>query len=113
MTLADIATRAFSIEDLRRLTKNRLPRALFEFFDGGAEDEVTLRDNIEAFRRVRLAPKTLVDVSSVDVATELVGGPSAMPMAIAPTGAAGFGRHGADIAIARAAVALVGCRVLN
>ena len=106
MTLADIATRAFSIEDLRRLTKNRLPRALFEFFDGGAEDEVTLRDNIEAFRRVRLAPKTLVDVSSVDVATELVGGPSAMPMAIAPTGAAGFGRHGADIAIARAAVAL-------
>jgi len=100
------AARAFSVEDLRAMAKCRLPRAIFEFFDGGAEEEVTLRDNIDAFRKIRIVPKALNDVSNVDTTTELVGGPSAMPLAIAPTGAAAFGRHGADIAIARAAVAM-------
>ena len=57
---------AVNIEDLRRLAKRRLPRAIFDFFDGGAEDETTLRDNRAAFERVRLLPKVLVDVSKVD-----------------------------------------------
>ena len=105
MSLASAAARAYSIEDLRRISKRRLPRALFEFFDGGAEDELTLRDNVEAFRRIRLAPHVLVDVSRVDPGATLVGGPARLPLAIAPTGAIGFGRPGADIAIARAAAA--------
>jgi (S)-mandelate dehydrogenase len=97
--------RAFSIEDLRGLARKRLPRAVFDFFDGGAEDEGTLRDNREAFGRVRLLPKVLVDVSSIDTGTTLLGGPSALPIAIGPTGAVGFGWRGGDIAIARAAAA--------
>ena len=105
MSLASTAARAYSIEDLRRISKRRLPRALFEFFDGGAEDELTLRDNVEAFRRIRLAPHVLVDVSRVDPGATLVGGPARLPLAIEPTGAIGFGRPGADIAIARAAAA--------
>lgn len=95
--------RAWSIEDLRSIARRRLPRAIFEQFDGGAEDETTLRDNRAAFARRRLMPRVLVDVATVDPSTRLVGGPSALPIAIAPTGAVGFGRHGGDLMIARAA----------
>ena len=98
-------SKAYSIEDLRRAAERRLPRAVFDFFDGGAEDEVTLRDNQAAYQRTRLVPKVLTDVSSIDTSTVLLGQPSALPLAIAPTGAVGFGWRGGDIAIARAAVA--------
>ncbi len=97
--------RTWSIDDLRRLAKRRLPRAVFDFIDGGAETESTLRANRAAFERVRFLPKVLVDVSQVDTATTILGGPSKLPIAIAPTGAVGFGRRGGDIAIARAAAA--------
>jgi (S)-mandelate dehydrogenase len=97
--------RAWSIEDLRRLAKRRLPRAVFDFYDGGAEDEHTLRDNRSAFERVRIAPKTLVDVTRVDTATAILGGRSSLPMAIGPTGAPGFGWPRGDVGIARAAAA--------
>ncbi len=97
--------RAFSIEDLRGLARRRLPRAVFDFFDGGSEDEATLRDNRAAYQRVRLMPKVLVDVSKVDTRTTLLGASSSLPIAIAPTGAVGFGWRGGDVAIARAAAA--------
>lgn len=96
---------AYCIEDLRRAAQKRLPRAIFDFFDGGAEDELTLRENRQAIERARLLPRILRDVTTVDTSTPLLGQHSALPLAIAPTGAAGFGRPGADIAIARAAVA--------
>jgi (S)-mandelate dehydrogenase len=105
LSAARSVSRANSIEDLRQRAKRWLPRAVFEFFDGGAEDEITLRENRAAFERVRLSPRVLVDVSRVDTATTILGAPAALPIAIAPTGAVGFGRHGADIAIARAAKA--------
>ena len=97
--------RAYSIADLREIARRRLPRAVFDFFDGGAEDEATLRDNRAAFERVRLAPKVLVDVSAIDTSTRILGGPSALPIGISPTGAVGFGWPGGDIGIARAAAA--------
>ena len=96
---------AFSIEDLRRLARKRLPRAVFEFIDGGAEDEITLRENRAAFERVRLAPRVLVNVSQIDTSTTLLGGPSSLPIAISPTGAVGFGWPKGDLAIARVAAA--------
>jgi (S)-mandelate dehydrogenase len=96
-------SKAFSIEDLRGIAKRRLPRAVFDFFDGGAEDEVSMRGNRAAFERIRLAPKVLVDVEEVDMRTGLWGVPWALPLAIGPTGGLGFGRPGADIALARAA----------
>jgi len=70
MHLADVV----NIEDLRLIAKRRLPRAIFDFFDGGAENEATLRDNCAAFERVRLLPKVLVDVSKVALSAELLGG---------------------------------------
>ena len=97
---------AYSIADLRRMAQRRLPRALFDFYDGGAEDETTLRANRDAFQRCRLRPRVLVDVAEVDASTRVVGAPSALPLAIAPTGAPGFGWPGADVAIAQAAAAM-------
>src|SRR5918996_2858593 len=97
--------RAVNIEDLRRMAKRRLPRAIFDFFDGGAEDEVTLRENRAAFERVRLLPRVLVDVSKVDTTVDLFGKPSALPLAIAPTGGISAGRYGAELMLARAAKA--------
>jgi (S)-mandelate dehydrogenase len=97
--------RAVNIADLRELAKRRLPRAIFDFFDGGAEDEVSLRQNRAAFERVRLLPKVLVDVSKVETGTELLGKPAALPLAIAPTGGISAGRFGAELILARAAKA--------
>jgi (S)-mandelate dehydrogenase len=99
------AARAYSIEDLRRQANRRLPRAVFEFIDGGAEDERTLADNRAAFARWRFLPRVLVNVASVDLKTRILGAESALPIVIAPTGAVGFGRRGGDVMIARAAQA--------
>jgi isopentenyl diphosphate isomerase/L-lactate dehydrogenase-like FMN-dependent dehydrogenase len=97
--------RAYNIEDLRRMARARLPRAIFDFIDGGAEDELTLRDNRAAYERRRLAPRVLQDVSAPDPACEILGVPSKQPFVIAPTGAIGIAWPGADVAMARAAAA--------
>jgi len=94
---------AVNIEDLRVLAKRRLPRAIFDFFDGGAEDEVTLRENRAAFERVRLLPRVLVDVAVVDTRVNIFGKETNLPLAIAPTGGISAGRHGAELILARAA----------
>ncbi|MBT2303094.1 alpha-hydroxy-acid oxidizing protein [Variovorax paradoxus] len=93
----------YSIADLRELARRRLPRAVFDFYDGGAEDERTLAGNSLAFERWHLAPRVLVDVAGASTGCNLLGAPAGMPAAIAPTGAAGFGCRGADLALARAA----------
>jgi (S)-mandelate dehydrogenase len=100
--MADLS-RAVNIEDLRRIARRRLPRAIFDFFDGGAEDESTLRENRAAFERVRLLPRVLVDVAEVDTRAQILGKESQLPLAVAPTGGIGVGRPGADLCIARAA----------
>ena len=102
--MADLE-QAVSIEDLRRMAQRRLPRAIFDFFDGGAEDEVTLRENRAAFERVRLLPKVLVNVAQVDLRTHIFGQESKLPLAIGPTGGIGAGRPGADLMLARTASA--------
>ena len=94
---------AHSIEDLRLLARRRLPRGVFDFFDGGAEDETTLRANRDGFERIRLKPHLLVDVQAPDPSTTIVGAAAAAPIVIAPTGAIGAGWPQADLAIARVA----------
>ncbi len=96
---------ALSIRDLRELARKRLPRTVFDFIDGGAEDELTLKDNRAAFERVRLVPRILTDVSAPNIATEIVGTPSAAPLVVAPMGSCMLAWPEADIAIARAAAA--------
>lgn len=100
-----VLARAVSIADLRRIAQQRLPRSVFEFIDGGAEDELTLADNRAAFERVRIVPRVLVDVSAPRLQTEIVGAPAAAPFVIAPMGSCALGWPNADLAIARAAAA--------
>jgi len=87
------------------MAKRRLPRAIFDFFDGAAEDEITLRENRAAFERVRLAPKVLSGVARVDTAATILGARAELPIAIGPTGGIGFGWPFADVGVARAAAA--------
>src|SRR2546430_5713567 len=95
--------KAINIEDLRQMARRRLPRAIFDFFDGGAEDEVTLRANRAAFERVRLLPKVLVNVAQVDASASIFNKKANLPLAIAPTGGISAGRFGAALILARAA----------
>lgn len=98
-------SRALSIADLRRIAMRRLPRSVFEFIDGGAEDELTLAGNRAAFERLRIVPRVLVDVSTPELQTEIVGQPAAAPFVIAPMGCCALVWPDADLAIARAASA--------
>lgn len=94
---------AFSVEELRLQARRRLPKAIFDFYEGGAETESTLQANRAAFHKHTLIPRFLVDVSTVDTATTLLGTTSSLPLAVSPTGAIGFGWPKGDVAIARAA----------
>jgi isopentenyl diphosphate isomerase/L-lactate dehydrogenase-like FMN-dependent dehydrogenase len=96
---------AYNIADLREFARRRLPRGIFEFVDRGAEDEVSLRNNRAAFERIKLKPRVLVDVSRRSQEITLFGHRQKMPIAIAPTGAAGIMWHEGEIALARAAAA--------
>ena len=94
----------YSIGDLRLLARRRLPRAIFEFFDGGAEDESTLQANARAFNDWVWCPHVLRDVSQVSLQSTIFGRPLGLPMAIAPTGAGGFGHPDAEMGLARAEI---------
>jgi len=91
------------VEDYRRLARRRLPRLAFDFIDGGADGEVTLRHNLAAFERLTLRPRHLVDVSSRSLETTVLGERVALPVLIAPTGMSRVAGRAGDVAGARAA----------
>jgi L-lactate dehydrogenase (cytochrome) len=95
--------RTITIEDLRRQARRRLPRAVFDFVEGGAGDERTLRRNREAFERLTFSPRVLVDVAKREQATTVLGQRLDTPVLIAPTGMAGLCWRRGEIAAARAA----------
>ena len=78
--------RVINIEDLRRLARRRLPSVVFAYIDGGAEDEVTLHENVRAFRDVAFRPRQCVAVPSCDLRTTVLGTPLALPFMLAPVG---------------------------
>ena len=75
-----------NVEDLRRLARRRLPRAVFDYIDGGAEAERTLGENVRAFDQVLLRPRSAVATYSCDLATSVLGEPISMPVICAPVG---------------------------
>ena len=95
--------RAASVEDLRDQARRRVPRAVFDYTDGGAGREVSLRRSRAAFDRVEFLPTVLRDVSSVDVSTTVLGRPAALPLVMAPTGFTRMMNHQGEPAVARAA----------
>jgi isopentenyl diphosphate isomerase/L-lactate dehydrogenase-like FMN-dependent dehydrogenase len=94
---------AQNIRDLRQLARHALPKGLFEFVDRGTEDEVALTAIRSAFEAIKFRPRVLANVSQRTQATTFFGKPSSMPLAIAPTGAAGLLYLDGEIAVARAA----------
>ncbi|WP_266171158.1 alpha-hydroxy acid oxidase [Dyella subtropica] len=94
-----------NVLDLRALAKRRVPRAFFEYADRGSYDEVTLHDNRLALDRIKLRQRVMIDVDQRSLATEIVGQPVSMPLAIAPTGLTGLQHGSGEILGARAAAA--------
>jgi (S)-mandelate dehydrogenase len=97
--------RALSIEELRQMAQRRLPGFVFEYLEGGAEDEVTLKRNREVFEQLEFIPRTLVKSSAVDPSTSIFGRRASLPMMIAPTGFCGLFARDGDLCLARAAAA--------
>ena len=95
----------YNIADLRAAAKRRLPKGVFEFVDRATEDHLALANNRSVFEDVKLRHRSLVDVSGRSTKTELFGKPSALPMVIAPTGAAGLCWYRGELALAKAAAA--------
>jgi len=91
-----------SIEDLRCLARRRLPSPVFDFLEGGADDEWTVGRNTEGFEDYPLMPKTLVDIGGINMSTRLLGCNIDWPVIAAPTGATALFHHTAESAVARA-----------
>jgi isopentenyl diphosphate isomerase/L-lactate dehydrogenase-like FMN-dependent dehydrogenase len=77
---------AINIEDLRRLARRRLPGAVFDYIDGGAEGEVTMRENCSVFERVRFRPRNASAMGTTDLRTTVLGKAIALPFMLAPVG---------------------------
>ena len=80
--LSGVAT----VDDLRTIARRRLPRGVFDYIDGGAEDERSMARNVGAFGRIEFRPRVLRDVSRIDTSTELFGRPPGVPADPLPDG---------------------------
>ena len=96
-------SRCNNINDLRSLAKRRLPRSMFHYIDGGADDEVTLRRNTDAFDEYEIQPRFLRPVDKIDTTVTLFGKKLDVPFFIAPTGMSRLFHHTKENAVARAA----------
>ena len=112
--------RVVNIQDLRLIAKRRLPRVVFDYIDGGADGEITLRENCRAFDRVMLRPRCAVATASCDLRTTVLGIPLSMPLVLAPVGSSRmFYPRGEEVAARAAGAAgtaytlstLSGCRM--
>jgi L-lactate dehydrogenase (cytochrome) len=92
-----------NIEDLRQLAKRRLPKMVFDNIDGAAHDELTMRANRADFERIRFRQRVLVDVSKLEIETELFGEKFAMPLVLTPLGMQGVIAREGELQAARAA----------
>ena len=96
--------RAFNIADLRKVAQRRLPRMVFDYMDGGADDECTLRANVQRFRQYELTWDVLCNISTISTATTVLGSPAQLPFVICPTATSRlFHPQGGERAVARAA----------
>lgn len=95
--------RAANVDDLRAISRKRLPRGVFDYIDGGAEDEVSLARNQAAFQELEFNPRVLRRVGEVDPSVELMGRRLSLPLVLAPTGFTRIAHSEGELAVARAA----------
>lgn len=105
MATAGRLARAYTVDDLRRMARRRLPRTIFDYVDGGGETEFTLRDNTAAFDRIRYRPRTVADIAGRRQSVTIFGREALAPFGICPMGGLGLLWPDADVAIARVAAA--------
>lgn len=103
LPMSDYSINPVTALDYRRLAKKRLPRFLFDYVDGGANEEVTLAANTADFNRYRLKQRVMRDVSDIDTGTTLCGSDWSMPVVLAPIGMAGLMARRGEVLGARAA----------
>jgi L-lactate dehydrogenase (cytochrome) len=94
---------ALSIGDLRRIARRTTPRAVFDYVDGAADEEITVERNRAAFRELTFLPEALNAVNDPDLSTVLLGKRIAMPFVFAPTGYTRMMHHHGEAAVARVA----------
>ncbi len=94
---------AADLDDLRAMAKRRLPGGVFDYIDGGAEDELTLDRNVRAFRETTFRPRVLRGLGDLDTSTTLLGRPLAFPLVLAPTGFTRIADPAGELAVVRAA----------
>lgn len=92
-----------TVEDHRRRARRRLPQFLFDYIDGGANDEVSLAENTSDFQRLRLKQRVMRDVSSVSTTCDLLGYQASAPVAIGPVGMTGMYARRGEVQVAKAA----------
>jgi L-lactate dehydrogenase (cytochrome) len=95
--------RVVTIADLRRLAERRLPKVVFDYLDGGAEGEVTLRENCRVFEDVTFRPRQAVAIEKLELRTQVLGADLAFPALLAPVGYSRMMHPGGEAAAARAA----------
>jgi isopentenyl diphosphate isomerase/L-lactate dehydrogenase-like FMN-dependent dehydrogenase len=92
-----------NLQDYEQLARERLPRAVYDYYAGGAADEISLRENEQGWARLRLRPRVLVDVSACDLRTTVLGEPVSAPLMTAPCGINALAHPDGELAVARAA----------
>lgn len=92
-----------SISDYRELARRRIPRQLFDYIDGGAYDEATMRANVDDLADIALRQRVMRDVSQLDMSVNVLGQDLAMPVVLSPVGLAGMFAHRAEVQAAQAA----------
>lgn len=97
------AIRIVNVDDLRRAAQNRLPKAVFDYLEGGADDEITMRDNRAAFAELKFRPRSAVDPAGADMSTTVLGERIAMPAVLAPVGYCRLYHPRGEMAAAQAA----------
>ena len=92
-----------NVSDYERLAQAHMEPSAWDYYQGGSDDEVTLRANHQAFERIRLRPRMLVDVGHPDLSTSVLGTPISLPVLIAPTGYHGLAHLEGELLTARGA----------
>ncbi|EXC32292.1 Peroxisomal (S)-2-hydroxy-acid oxidase GLO4 [Morus notabilis] len=108
-----MATEPVNVNEFQELAKKILPKMYYDFYTGGAEDQHTLKQNVEAFQRILLRPRVLVDVSRIDMSTTVLGFKISAPIMIAPTAMHQLAHPEGEVATARAADACNTIMVLS
>jgi isopentenyl diphosphate isomerase/L-lactate dehydrogenase-like FMN-dependent dehydrogenase len=101
----DPTLNCWNIADLKRKAERRLPKGVWEYLERGVEDELGMARNRAALDALTFVPRVMRKVDAIDTSTTIFGQKAALPLAVAPTGAAGLFWHKGDLHLARAAAA--------